>query len=73
MLTTEDNPFNPITQFDEWLGFDESKGYFTCEYLARIAKVSPSLSSAEYDDEVERAIDEILSFNVLGNYKKVSS
>ena len=31
-ITTFDNPFNPFTQFTEWLLFDKEKGYTTCEY-----------------------------------------
>ena len=38
MLTTFDNPFNPFEQFVQWRLFDIEKGYYTCEYLARIAK-----------------------------------
>lgn len=71
MLTTTDNPFDPFTQFDDWYQFDESKGYHTCSYLARIAKTSNELSDLENELEIARAIDEILQFNVLGIYKKV--
>lgn len=72
-LTTIDNPFNPFTQFDEWYQFDTTNGYNTCAYLARIAKVSNELSDADYDDEVERAIDEIIKFDPLNIYIKVHS
>lgn len=72
MLTTVDNPYNPFIQFDEWKAFDESKGYFTCEYLARIAKTSHELSDADNNIAVEDAINEILYFNVLGIYIKVT-
>lgn len=72
MLTTIDNPFDPFTQFDEWLSFDEEKGYMTCEYLARIAKTSSDLSETDQNQEIERAIDEIIDLNVLGIYKKVT-
>lgn len=72
MLSTVDNPFNPFTQFDNWLAFDESKGYFTCEYLGRIAKTSIELSDSEYAEEVEAAIDEIVKENINGMYKKVT-
>ena len=65
-LTTSDNPFNPITQFDEWFEYDEEKGYHTCAYLARIAATSPQLSDIDNDLEIERAIDEICSINLLG-------
>ena len=72
-LTTIDNPFNPFTQWDEWKSFDEDKGYFTCSYLARIAKTSDELSDVDYELAVEEAINEICELNTLGLYKKVSS
>lgn len=72
MLTTIDNPFNPFTQWDEWLAFDEGKGYYTSEYLARIAKVADNLSPLEYQYEVNNAINEIVLENVLGIYRKIS-
>lgn len=71
MLTTVDNPFNPFTQFDEWYAFDESMGYHTCSYLARITKSSYELSEADDILAQELAIDEIIKLNVLGIYKKV--
>ena len=73
MLTTTDNPYNPFTQFDEWNAFDEAKGYYTCNYLARVANVSESLSAEEYDTEINDAIDEIVKLNILGIYIKVSN
>lgn len=71
MLTTADNPFNPFTDFDSWLSFDESKGYNTCSYLARIAMTSDELSEADEALAIDEAIDEIVRMNVLGIYKKV--
>lgn len=71
MLTTSDNPFNPFKQFDEWREWDERNGYFTLSYLGRIAKTSPALSPKENEEENERAIDEIVSYNLTGNYEKV--
>lgn len=70
-VTTTDNPFDFFTQFDDWYQFDESKGYHTCSYIARIAKVSNDLSDLDNEIEIARAIDEILSFNLTGNYKKI--
>lgn len=72
MLTTIDNPFSPFTQWDDWKSFDEDKGYYTCSYLARIAKTSDELSDADYDLAVEEAINKICELNTLGIYKKVS-
>lgn len=72
-ITTTDNPFDFFTQFDDWFQFDESKGYHTCSYIARIAKVSNELSDLDNENEIARAIDEILFFNVTGNYKKIEN
>lgn len=71
MLTTIDNPFNPFTHFDEWKTYDESKGYFTCSYLARIARTSDELSETDEELAIQQAIDEIIELNLLGIYKKV--
>ena len=71
MLTTLDNPFNPFEQWDEWQRFDEDHGYHTMSYLARIALLSPDLSTEDYNQAVEDAIDEIIELNVTGNYKKI--
>lgn len=71
MLTTIDNPYNPFTQFKEWYDFDESKGYHTCAYLARVANTSEELSDEDEDIFREKAIDEIVQVNVLGIYKKI--
>lgn len=71
MLTTFDNPFDPFEQFTSWFLFDVEKGYNTCSYLARIAKLSDDMTQKEIDDENERAIDEIIKLNPLSIYKKV--
>lgn len=71
MLTTIDNPFDPFEQFTSWLLFDNEKGYNSCGYLARIAKLSDDMSQKEIDDEVERAIDEIIENDFLCIRKKV--
>lgn len=72
MLTTVDNPYNPFTQFDDWYAFDQSKGYRTTEYLARIAKTSDELSDEDNSIAIEDAINEIIFFDVLGIYQKVN-
>lgn len=71
MLTTSDNPFNPFDDFDNWNRFDEDHGYFTCSYLARIAITPASFTEQEQEDEIESAIDEIITINPLGIYKKI--
>lgn len=71
MLSTVDNPFDPFDQFDSWYQFDVDKGYNSCAYLARIARTSDQLSDKENDDEVERAIDEIIKYDFMNVYTKV--
>ena len=71
MLTTIDNPFDPFVQWDQWKRFDEDMKYFTCNYLARISKTSDDLSDADYSKAVDDAINEIVSFNINGMYRKV--
>jgi hypothetical protein len=72
MLTTVDNPFNPFTRFDEWLEYDMRLGYNTSAFLGRIARVSPDLSEPDQALAVQNAIDEIVSENVSGMWRKVS-
>lgn len=71
MLTTIDNPFNPLTEFAAWKEYDEAKGYYSCSYLARIVKTSDELSEEDQSLAITAAIDEIVRLNVLGIYKKV--
>lgn len=72
MITTVDNPFNPLTDWDDWYNYDESKGYYTSEYLARITKTSDDLGEKEQDQAIEEAIDEIIELNPDGFYKKIT-
>jgi len=72
MLTTFDNPYDPFEQFDSWYMFDQDKGYNTCSYLARIARTSDQLSEEENELEIERAIDEIIKYDFMNIYKKVT-
>lgn len=73
MLTTFDNPFDPFEQFNLWFLFDVEKGYNTCGYLDRIAKVTDDMSQPEIDVEVERAMDEIIKYDFLNIYRKVTN
>lgn len=72
MLTTVDNPFDPFTNFDEWYAYDESMGYCTSSFLARVAMVSDELSEPDQAIAIQDAIDEIIQENVSGMWRKVS-
>lgn len=70
MLTTSDNPYDPVTQFDEWNTWDQTAGYNTLAYVARVIRTSDELSEADQSQAYEDAIDSIIEEN--GSlYKKV--
>ena len=78
-ITTEDNPFDPFTEWNEWYFYDLSKGYSTCERLDRLAKTSSELSDEINDEELNDAIDQSIELGAIGKdgsivkYKKVES
>lgn len=72
MLTTIDNPFNPFDDFNSWFLFDMEKGYDSCGRMVRVANLSDDLTEKEENKEIERAIDEIIKYDFLNIYKKVT-
>ena len=72
MLTTIDNPFNPFDDFTSWFMYDVEKGYNSCSYVARIAKTSEQFTEKENNEEIERAIDEIIEHDFMSIYVKVT-
>lgn len=70
-LTTLDNPYDPFDEFTLWFLYDTEKGHNTCGYLARIANIPDSFTQKEENEEIERAIDEIIAHDFIGKYKKV--
>ena len=70
-ITTLDNPFDPIDDFDDWYRYDTDKGYNTCAYLDRIALTSSALIDEENSAEIERAIDEIIKYDFENKYLKI--
>ena len=76
-VTTTDNPYNPLTDFDRWDNFDRMKGYNTSDYLARVVRTTTEFGEGTYAEDVERAINEIVILNIIAlthkgvSYKKV--
>lgn len=70
-ITTIDNPYDPLDEFEKWYLFDIEQGYNTCAYLARLTHTSDKFTDKENDEEIERAIDEILLNDFTGMYRKV--
>lgn len=71
-ITTYDNPYDYFKQFDQWLNFDRQKGYFTLEYVGRLAKLAPDLSEEQERIEMENTFDKMIEWNGTF-YKKVYS
>jgi len=72
MLTTVDNPFNPFTEFEEWLQYDMSSGYNTSAFLDRVVMTSNELSEPDQALAIQDAIDQIVEENVSGMWRKVT-
>jgi hypothetical protein len=70
-LTTSDNPFNPVTQFDQWYTWDATHGYHTLAYQARVTRTSSELSQADQEQAEMQAMDDIVAQHD-GWYKKVT-
>lgn len=70
-ITTKDNPYDPFKDFSSWFMFDVEKGYNTCDLLARVAMTTELLSEREYNEEVSRAIDEIIKDDFMDKYVKL--
>ena len=71
MLTTLDNPFDPFNDFKSWYMFDCEKNHNTSARLARIANINAEMSQKEVDDEMDRAMDLIIKYDLEDKYIKV--
>lgn len=70
-LTTTDNPYHPGDQFAEWYNFDIQHGYDSMGYLDRVLNTTDSLGPHILDEDVERAIDDIVRYNLSGVHTKM--
>ena len=71
-LSTVDNPFNPFEDFIQWYLYDIEKGYNSSGRLARVANLTDDLSEIEKDKAIEKAIDDIIKYDITDKYIKVS-
>ena len=71
MLTTLDNPFDPFNEFKLWYMFDCEKGHNTSSRLARIANINSEMSQKEIDEEMDRAMDFIIKYDLEDKFIKV--
>lgn len=68
MLTTIDNPYDPTKDYDSWLRWDHDNGYYTQEYVARVANVSALMSDEDMEEEITRAQLEIIELDPTDTY-----
>lgn len=66
MLSTVDNPFDPFTQFDQWLTWDIRCGHNSLGLLDRLLHTSEELSDAEQEERFNDVVNEIVEENVTG-------
>lgn len=59
-LTTFDNPYDPVDDFENWLIWDNDMGYGTMSRLARELHITDSMSEDEKDEARKLAIDRIV-------------
>lgn len=64
-LSTSDNPYNPLVDYDAWEAYDRQMGYNTPDYLARIVRTTNEYGDDNYTSDIERAIDEIVILNLI--------
>ena len=70
MLTTFDNPYNPFVDFVSWYMFDCEKGHNTSSRLARIANLNSEMTQKEREEEADRAMNLIVSYDEEGIFYK---
>lgn len=54
--TTEDNPFNPFTQWNRWMTYDTTRGYYTCDKISWLAACSDNLTDEENRRNLDHAV-----------------
>ena len=64
-LSTSDNPYNPLTEYDQWEAYDHQMGYDTAEYLARVVRTTNEYGDSAYSEDINRAIDEAVLLNLI--------
>lgn len=71
LLTTVDNPYHPVDDFEKWLAFDEEHGYYTNQRIAKVQQTSRYLTDAENQRIINGIIDDFIRLDELGLYRKI--
>jgi hypothetical protein len=59
VLTTIDNPFNPKLDYDKWKDWDETNGYNTESYVARLLDMEDINFDVDDDLTINNLIDKV--------------
>lgn len=70
MISTEDNPFNPITDYERWMDWDQQHQYYTSEYIASL--MDPNVDYDVHPELLDEIYEEVLRLNIMGNYIMVT-
>lgn len=70
-LSTVDNPYNPFTEWKDWLNYDLVNHIDSCAVLARHVFLSDAMTDEENAIAVEKAIDDIVATDPTGQFIKV--
>ena len=60
ILTTIDNPYDPIDEFEKWDEFDKSHGYYTNQRLAKIQQPVSALTDVENQRIINGSVDDFI-------------
>ena len=70
-VTTIDNKFDPIDDFDRWWNEDRRLQHFTCERLSILGQFSDDLSPLDEVQEMERVINRMIELFPHEGYRKI--
>lgn len=65
MLTTNDNPFDPFDNFEEWYKIDMQFQYNTCGLVARLVPTDDSMPQAYMEQMKEQILTDWCRMNPL--------
>ena len=70
-ITTIDNSFDPIDDFDRWWREDQRLQHKTLERMSIIGEFSDDLSPLDEMQEIERVADRMMKLFPHEGYKKI--
>lgn len=70
-VTTLDNMFDPIDDFDHWWNEDRRLQHLTCERLSILGQFGDDLSPLDEMQEMERTIDRMIKLFPHEGYRKI--